>query len=1022
MQASKLRISVLGDLQVLRDGRPLALPPSRKARALVGYLALAPRPQPRQKLCDLLWDGPGDPRAALRWGLAKLRPLLDDEDRVRVVADKETAAIALAEGELDLAAARALVGPRPAAAPVDALRRAAELFRGELLEGLELADCFRFHEWCAGEREAARSLRLAILDALVAALEPENPEEALARGRERIAVDPLAERGHVAVVRLLGRLRRRRDGLEQYEACRRILESAFGTRPSAEMERARLALSSPAAAELRSPPPPVAPRAPLPHFVGRARELAAADVVIAAAAAGRRQVLVVSGEPGIGKSRLLDELDLRIRRAGGLVLRGRAFEGETLRPYGAWLDALRGAPLGELSELQRSELAPLLPELGAPAPTTDQGRLFDAVVRVFAALSRRGPVALVLDDVQWLDEASASLLQVAVRALEAEPVIVACAVRPGELADNPAALRAVRLLSRAERVTRIDLEALSRAELRDLLGGLAPGADPDSAWEASEGNPLFAIEVARAPPGGGGSASLDGLIVDRLASVSGRARDLIPWAAALGRSFPSGRLAGVAGMPAAELLAALDELERRGILRPSGEDGWDFAHDLFRRAAYQALSEPRRRLVHREIAHALAALPDPDGALACDVAHHAALGDDAALCVQASLSAGARAARLFASAEAREIVERALRLAASFPPARRIPVSLALLRIAVDASRTSGGDPALVPRIGALVEEARREGFGPEVAAGYAVLALAHWANRDDAGTVEATAVGGDALRDVSPQEAALETAELVGCLAALERDLPRARTLAAEARRLGALPPRAAANLTVGEGLLAAIDGRAEEAAALLERGLRDCRDVLPWEESQLLARLALIDLELGRPERVLERTARMRETGPRFGDGSAGVFANLLEAAARQRRGEDVPEEELAADLAALEVDSKLRLAQAACALGELDLAAGRIERARRLLLRGCAAADAVARPSLAVTARALLARAELARGDRHAAREHVEAARRAMHPLLPTARAVRLLREAAAAAGLAATPLRERGPPSGEPAAAR
>jgi hypothetical protein len=163
------------------------------------------------------------------------------------------------------------------------------------------------------------------------------------------------------------------------------------------------------------------------------------------------------------------------------------------------------------------------------------------------------------------------------------------------------------------------------------------------------------------------------------------------------------------------------------------------------------------------------------------------------------------------------------------------------------------------------------------------------------------------------------------------------------------------------------------------------------------------------------------MRETGPRFGDGSAGVFANLLEAAARQRQGEDVPEEELAADLAALEVDSKLRLAQAACALGELDLAAGRIERARRLLLRGCAAADAVARPSLAVTTRALLARAELARGDRRAAREHVEAARRAMHPLLPTARAVRLLREAAASAGLAATPLRERGQPAGEPAAA-
>ena len=1021
-QDASLRISVLGDLQVQRDGRPLPLPPSRKTRALLGFLALAPRPQQRQSLCDLLWEGPGDPRAALRWSLTKLRPLLDEPGRVRVVADKECAAITLAEQELDLLSVRALVGGRPATAPVDALRRAALLFRGELLEGLELPDCFRFHEWCSGQREAARSLRLAILDALVAALEDE-PEEALACARERVAVDPLAERGHVAVVRILGRLRRPSDGLEQYEACRRILESAFGARPSAEMERARLSLTSPAVAVEVPPAAPVAAlRATPAAFVGRARELAALDALVAAGVNRRRQVLVVAGEPGIGKSRLLEELDARVRRSGGVVLWGRAFEGETLRPYGAWIDALRGAPLGELSELQRSELAPLLPELGAPAPATDQGRLFDAVTRALAGLCRRGPLALILDDVQWLDEASAALLQVATRALDAEPAVVACATRPGELADNPAALRAVRLLTRAERSTRIDLEPLSRAELRDLVERVAPDGDVDGAWDASEGNPLFAIEVARARRSGlAGSASLDSLIADRLASVDRRARDLLPWAAALGRAFQAQRLSAVTGMSAAELLSGVDELERRGILRPSDDGGWDFAHDLFRRAAYQGLSEPQRRLVHREIAHALAALPDADGALAGDVAHHAALGEDPELCAQASLAAGARAVRLFASAEAREIVERALRLVAEFPPARRISLSLALLRIAVDASRAVGGDPGLLPRIGALVEEARREGLGPEVAAGYAVLALAHWANRDDAGTLEATAIGGDALRDVSPQDAALEMAELVACFAVLERDLPRARMIALEARRLGPLPPRAAANLAMGEGLLAAMDGRAEEAAAVLERGQRDCREVLPWEESQLCARLALLDLELGRPERVFQRTARMREVGPRFGDSAARAFANLLEAAARAAQGEDVATEELAADLAALEVDSRLRLAQAACALGEIELVAGRIERASWLLRRGCAAADAVARPSVAVLARALLARAELARGDARAAREHVDAARNVMHALLPTARAVRLLREVAAAAGLAATPLRQRGPAAGESAIA-
>jgi DNA-binding SARP family transcriptional activator len=1017
-KAPELRIAVLGKLQVLRDGRPLALPPSRKTRALLGFLALAPRAQPREKLCDLLWEGPGDPRAALRWSLAKLRPLVDDAGRARVVADGDGAALALAPGELDLAEVRALAGASPAAAAPEALRRAAALFRGELLEGLELPDCFRWHEWCAGQRDAARALRLAILDALVAALDAE-PEQALAHARERVAVDPLAERGHVAVVRLLGRLRRPREGLEQYDACRRVLASAFGARPSAALERARLGLTAAPAEPERAPDPPAPACGAAPAFVGRAAERAAVDALVAAAIAERRRrVLVVSGEPGIGKSRLLDELEARVRGAAGVVLRGRAFEGEALRAYGAWLDALRGAPLGELSALQRSELAPLLPELGAPAPTTDQARLFDAVIRALVALCRRGPVAVVLDDVQWLDEASAALLHAAARALDAEPAVVACGVRPGELADNPAALRATRLLSRADRAVRLDLEPLPEAELRALVARAAPGADADAAWAASEGNPLFALELARAR--GGRPASLDALVADRLAAVPGRARELLPWAAALGRAFDVARLAAVGALPGPELLSALDELERRGILRPTPQGGWDFAHDLFRRVAYQALSEPRRRLVHRELAHALAALPDADGAVAGDVAHHAALGGEPALCAEASIAAATRAARLFASGEARELIERALRLVAPFPPARRLPLSVALLRVAVDASRATGGDPSLAPRIAALVEEARAERLHPEVAAGCSLLALAHWANRDDARTREANAVTGDALGDV-PSLAVVDAAEIVTCFVTLERDLPRARLLAAEARRAGALPPRAAAYLTIGEAGLAALDGRAEEAATTLERGLRACREALPWEEAAVLGRLALLDLELRRPERVFERTARMREVAPRLGEGSAPAFANLLDAAARRALGEEVPEAALAADLDALEVDAKLHLAQAACALAEPALAAGRVAEARRLLRRACEAAELLQRPSLSVLARALLARAELLRGDARAAWTHVVAARRALGPLHPSSRPVRLLRDAARDAGIAATPLPDREPPlASEPTA--
>src|SRR5712692_10466262 len=86
-----LEIRLLGKLDVLRDGRPLPLPPSKKTRALLAYLATSARPQMRAHLCELLWDGPDDPRAALRWSLTKIRPLLDEEGATRLVADHERA-------------------------------------------------------------------------------------------------------------------------------------------------------------------------------------------------------------------------------------------------------------------------------------------------------------------------------------------------------------------------------------------------------------------------------------------------------------------------------------------------------------------------------------------------------------------------------------------------------------------------------------------------------------------------------------------------------------------------------------------------------------------------------------------------------------------------------------------------------------------------------------------------------------------------------------------------------------------
>jgi len=542
---------VLGALEVWRDGRPQPLPASRRTRALLGYLAVTGRPQLRSHLIDLLWDGPEDPRAALRWSLTKLRPLLDD-GAVRLRADRERVALDSGTGALDLARARALLEKGAAEATTADLRNAAALFRGELLEGLELPDCFRYQAWCVAEREAARAQNVALLDALVARLD-DQPEDALGWARARLALHPLAEAGHRAVMRLLGRLGRVPEALQQYESARRALESV-GASPSPELEAARAALTRGGPAP--RPPGPAAPAAPVLAaawpLAGREAERAVLSAALAAAAAGTAQPpLLVLGDPGLGKTRLMAELVSEAARRGGRVLVGRAFEAEAARPYGAWIDALRSTALGAAGARGREALAPLLPELGgSPDAIRERAQVFDAVAALLRDLGGEGLTVVVLDDVQWLDEASAALLHYVVRTGLDPRVVLAAAARPAELAENVAAHRALRTLARDGGLRELELAPLDAAAIGALARSLAPGVDTVRVCAASEGNPLLAVEVVRALERGEEalSGSLEGLLRDRLERLDPEPRAVLGWASALGRSFDLATLAHVCGL------------------------------------------------------------------------------------------------------------------------------------------------------------------------------------------------------------------------------------------------------------------------------------------------------------------------------------------------------------------------------------------------------------------------------------------------------------------------------------------
>ena len=1015
MSARAVEIRLLGELELSLGGRVQALPASKKTRALLAYLVATAKPHLRERLCALLWDGPDDPRAALRWSLTKIRPLVD-AGTTRLEADRERVVFEPGEATIDTAwLAHALAGGVEGVA-TDVLRAAAARFRGEFLEGLDLPSCYRFHEWCVGEREALRALRVRVLGQLCARL-ADAPEEALGYARARVLVDPLTEAAHVDVVRLLGRLGRVREAQAQYETCRRILESELGARTSQALEEARMALARPAAAQAPAaaangaPPaaadPPRAEAAPAARtpgarafpFVGRAEARRAIQASLDAARTGRAErVLLFVGDPGIGKTRVLDELAERAQATGGRVLRGRGFEAEMVRPYGAWIDALRSVALGPLPPALAAELALLLPEMtvrasapkdgAGPGDTGDRARLYDAVARLLATLAQPGsPLVVMLDDVQWLDEASAGLLHYVARAEGVRHVVLACAARAGELGDNAAVLRVVRALERDRRLEQQPLGPLADADIATLVRTVYPAADGAPIaplLAASDGHPLYALEIARARAAGGGAVpgTLDALLDERLARLDEGARDLLPWAAALGRTFAPDVLADVTSTDTAALLGALDGLERHGIVRPTGST-YDFSHDLLRQAAYRRLSEPRRRLVHLQIARVLQRTrsgDETDATISGEIAHHAALGGDAELATAAYVAAGERSLRLYAFGEAALLAKRGLQHVGRLERKARIQQHIALLGIFINSGRSPRTLPSLGNEVTRLVLEAQDAGLPAVAANGFFYLSMISYVGENADGAQNYLLRAVDAARGADPLTQARQLAYSARCLLMIERDVPQAQAMIVEARAALGPPGDQLACMAWARGLLRRYCGDAVPALAALDEALEGYkREQSPWETFQVMSMTVICHLDGGDAAAALERCAALREVAGKMAEGSELVQAAALEALARLALGAAGAERACEDAVQALrDLDAKAMLAYALCGLADHAFAAGALDAAERFAGEALTAAALVDRRSELAVARVLLGQVALARQDRPTAAAHLLATR--------------------------------------------
>ena len=775
-----LRIRVLGPLVVTVDGAPIVVD-TRKALAILAVLAVERRPYARDELAALLWPDADDEsaRGALRRTLSVLRSALGDRwlriDRSIVALD--------AAVDVDLVAVEDAAGStdrRVLAAAAELARRVA------FLTGFSLRDSVEFDDWRATRAVAAERSVSAVLDRLADIADSNGDlSTAIDAATRRLALDPLDEAAHRRLMTLLARSGDRGAAIRQYRACVAVLDRELGVAPLAEttelyeaIRDARVEVAPGGGGSNAAPPTPDAIRGPatLP-MVGRSVTL---EAILAArrAIVGAGVLVLVSGEAGIGKTRLVDAVAEVVRADGGRVLAARAYAAEVGIAYGPIVELLRvglaGAdamtrlaalPARTLDELERLvELPAGLPgrPAGASAPDTTAGvdpagrtRLIEALADGVSALAAGPhPGLVVVEDVQWADDSTRAMLAWLARRLAGRSLVLVLTWRPEDLDELGAAFaEALGVIPDARHLA---LERLDREAVADLVdaavaGGL-PAIDVDRLLTESEGLPLFVVEAllgghdGRDAPDGPGDATrtVRALLRARLASVSETGTQVLAAGAVIGRSFDAGLVRRASGRSEEETVGALEELVRRGLVREVGGGTgatFDFTHARFRDAVYEGTSLARRRLLHGRTADLLradAAGRDDPGRLVQVAVHERDAGRDAEA-AEAFRAAGLRSRSLYALHEAGSHLESALAL--GHPDVAGIETVLGEIRTAqgdyagavaaleaAAAVADEGGLPAIELRLGRV--HARRG--DPVTAASHLDAAIEALDTRDD--------------------------------------------------------------------------------------------------------------------------------------------------------------------------------------------------------------------------------------------------------------------------------------------------